>query len=304
MVGTDSFKYDPFWHRIYKSSSAGTSVYAYDGDNLIEETNSSGGVVARYSQGLSIDEPLAMLRSATTSYYDADGLGSVTSLSNAAGALAQTYTFDSFGKQTASSGSLTNPFQYTAREFDTETNLQFTRARYYDPTTGRFISEDPLKFDGGNNFYEYVLNNPIDYTDPLGLKTSVCCRPLRYVVGKFGFKHCYIKIEDPGGGTPHTYGLHREDANNHLFPGGPKPILDDPTDAGGTCKDVPSATPCKENDFKKGFGDPHCPSCGPLYSWWSTNSNFWVPWVLNKFGMTPPPFGGSAPGYNLDPSKF
>ena len=54
---------DPFGRRIYKSSSVGTSVFAYDGDNLAEETNASGGVVARYSQGLNIDEPLAMLRS-------------------------------------------------------------------------------------------------------------------------------------------------------------------------------------------------------------------------------------------------
>src|SRR6267378_7704667 len=118
--GTVSFKYDPFGRRIYKSSSSGTSIFAYDGQNLIEETNASGAAIARYSQGLNLDDPLAVLRSSVTSYYHADGLGSVTSLSNAAGALAQTYTFDSFGKQTASSGSLTNTFQYTARESDTE----------------------------------------------------------------------------------------------------------------------------------------------------------------------------------------
>jgi hypothetical protein len=80
--GTVSFKYDPIGRRIYKSSSSGTSIYTYDGDNLIEETNSSGAAVARYSQGFNIDEPLAMLRSSTTSYYQADGLGSLTSLSN------------------------------------------------------------------------------------------------------------------------------------------------------------------------------------------------------------------------------
>jgi hypothetical protein len=100
--GTVSFKYDPFGRRIYKSSSSGTSVFAYDGDNLVEETNSSGTAVARYSQGLNIDEPLAMLRSSTTSFYQADGLGSVTSLSNSTGSLAQTYTFDSFGKPQSS----------------------------------------------------------------------------------------------------------------------------------------------------------------------------------------------------------
>lgn len=63
--GTVTFKYDPFGRRIYKSSSSGTSVYAYEGDNLIEETNSTGSVVARYEDTQNIDEPLAMLRSST-----------------------------------------------------------------------------------------------------------------------------------------------------------------------------------------------------------------------------------------------
>src|SRR5712691_4857592 len=96
--GTVSFTYDPFGRRIYKSSSSGTSVFAYDGNNHIEETNTSGAVVARYSRTQYVNEPLAMLRSAATSYYHTDGLGSVTSLSNGAGALAQTYAYDSFGK--------------------------------------------------------------------------------------------------------------------------------------------------------------------------------------------------------------
>jgi YD repeat-containing protein len=104
--GTVSFKYDPFGRRIYESSSSGTSVYAYDGYNLIEETNATGAAVARYSQGLNIDEPLVMLRNGTTSYYQADGLGSVTSLTNAAGTAAQNYTYDSFGNIIATTGSL------------------------------------------------------------------------------------------------------------------------------------------------------------------------------------------------------
>jgi RHS repeat-associated protein len=170
--GTVSYRYDPFGRRIYKSSSAGTSVYAYDGYNLIEETNSSGTAVARYTQTQNIDEPLAELRSGGTSYYEVDGLGSVTSLTSSAGEVANTYTYDSFGNLTASTGTLSNPFRYTAREFDTETNLYFYRARYYDQSTGRFIAEDPIEFDGGKNFYRYVGNNPISRTDPRGLRVT------------------------------------------------------------------------------------------------------------------------------------
>jgi RHS repeat-associated protein len=165
---TVSFKYDPFGRRIYKSSSSGTSVYAYDGDNLVEETNASGTAVARYSQGLNIDEPLAMLRGGATSFYHADGLGSVTSLSSSAGSIANTYTYDSFGNPTASTGSLVNPFSYTASEFDAETSLYYYRARYYDPTAGRFLSEDPINFRAGTNFYRYVYGRPIRLRDPLG----------------------------------------------------------------------------------------------------------------------------------------
>jgi len=67
--------------------------------------------------------------------------------------VAQTYTHDSFGKTKNSTGSLTNCFRYTAREFHTETNLYYHRARYYDRATGKFPSEDPLHFLAGNGFF-------------------------------------------------------------------------------------------------------------------------------------------------------
>jgi RHS repeat-associated protein len=110
-----------------------------------------------------------MLRSSATSYYNADGLGSVTSLTNSSGGAAETYTYDSFGKLTASAGSLTNPYQYTGRESDPETGLYYYRARYYDPSTGKFLGEDPIQFAGGTNFYRYVSNSAVDFNDPLGL---------------------------------------------------------------------------------------------------------------------------------------
>jgi RHS repeat-associated protein len=164
--GTITFKYDPLGRRIYKSSSSGTSIFAYDADNLIEEVSATAVVVARYTQGLGIDEPLAELRSGTTSYYEADGLGSITSLSNSSGVIANTYTYDSFGNLTASAGTIVNPFRYTAHEFDSETGLYYYRARYYDSMTGRFLSEDPFKTD--SNQYVYVSNGPTNILDQSG----------------------------------------------------------------------------------------------------------------------------------------
>jgi len=128
----DSFKYDPFGRRVYKSSSSVTSIYAYVGDNLVEETNPSGMVVARYAQGLNIDEPLAMLRSSTTSYFQADGLGSITSLSNSSGSIANTYTYDFFGELTNSTGSLVNA--YDGDNLVEETNSAGSVVARYEQT--------------------------------------------------------------------------------------------------------------------------------------------------------------------------
>jgi RHS repeat-associated protein len=75
-------------------------------------------------------------------------------------ALAATYTYDSFGNLISSTGAVTNSFRYTAREFDTETDLYYYRARYYDPLIGRFVSEDPIGFMGGGNFYAYAGDDP------------------------------------------------------------------------------------------------------------------------------------------------
>ena len=141
---------------------------------MIEEVSADGSLVARFTHGLGMDDPLAMLRGNTMSYYLADGLGSVTSLSDAKGNLVSTYQYDSFGNLTASTGSIFNPFRYTGREFDPETGLYFYRARYYDPSIGRFISEDPIQFGGGINFYRYVLNNPLYWLDPFGLFEKKC----------------------------------------------------------------------------------------------------------------------------------
>ena len=63
---------------------------------------------------------------------------------------------------------VTNPFRFAAREYDTETGLYFLRSRYYDPAIGRFISEDPIGFTGGINLYAYSGNDPVSNRDSYG----------------------------------------------------------------------------------------------------------------------------------------
>jgi RHS repeat-associated protein len=173
--GTATFKYDPFGRRIQKAftqtSTTTTTNYLYDGANSVEELDATGNQVSRYVQGGNMDDPLVETRSGITAFYEQNGLGSVTSLSSAAGTLSNTYFYDGFGNLVASTGSLVNPFQYTGRDFDSETGLRYYRARYYDGGTGRFVSEDPAKFSAGINFFRYVFGNPTSLIDPSGLAT-------------------------------------------------------------------------------------------------------------------------------------
>jgi RHS repeat-associated protein len=171
--GVVTFKYDPFGRRIQKSSATGaTSVYVYDGANIVDEYDGAA-LLAKYAQGAGIDQPLAMNRQGSTVYYNADALGSITSLNDTTGAIVATYQYDAFGKSTGTTGTLANSFRYTGREWDQEIGLYYYRARYFDSSIGRFLSDDPVGFKGGPNFYRYVLNNPASLVDPSGEITQV-----------------------------------------------------------------------------------------------------------------------------------
>jgi len=237
--GAVTFKYDPFGHRIQKSSPLGITNYLYDGASLIEEADNVGSVRARYTQGSDVDEPLSELRSGTISYYQQDGVGSVSSLTNSASAIVGSYSYDSFGNLIASTGTLINPFQYTGREFDPETGQYYYRARYYDQTAGRFLGVDPLGFPGsGSNFYAYAGNDPTSLTDPFGLCPKKKCKKcltkvLTAVNSKIGVPVTYVGPTAFPAGTsgvdPADPGMHNGACNFDFIALGytPPPMLGD-----------------------------------------------------------------------------
>jgi RHS repeat-associated protein len=148
-----------------------TTYFLYDGEDIIAEYDNAGTLVASYIHGPGIDEPVQMTRGGSTYFYTMDGLGSIRDLTDAAQSIVEQYDYDSFGNLTAPPAT-GNPYTYTSREYDSETGLLFYRARYYDPAIGRFLTEDPIGFEGGDvNFYAYVAGNPINAVDPSGLLT-------------------------------------------------------------------------------------------------------------------------------------
>lgn len=214
---TVSFSYDPFGRRIEKkveqsnrrghhehhgNTGEQTTRFLYDGQALIQESTIQGNHRAArpetvsYIHGPNIDEPLQGISHNKTWYYHADGLGSIVALTDKHGNVVQRYDYDSFGNLEQQGEGIEQPFTYTAREFDQETGLYYYRARYYDPQVGRFVSKDPIGFEGGdNNLYGYVLNNPVNWTDPYGKRVSVFTRSLDMKVKSGPYVHCVLIVE-------------------------------------------------------------------------------------------------------------
>lgn len=119
-----------------------------------------------------------MSRGGASYYYLRDGLGSVAALTDANAALVKEYKYGVFGNVVAEPGIVENSFLYTGREWEKELGVYYYRARFYDPRTGRFMQEDPIGYLGGNNFYLYTHNNPVNLIDPSGLFDGVTSRTL------------------------------------------------------------------------------------------------------------------------------
>jgi RHS repeat-associated protein len=167
---TVRYRYDALGRRIQRYLVGGkeNTKFIYDGMDVVADENS--GILTKYQNGLGIDNKIKMVTGSTTQYFLADHLGSTVGLTDASGNLSSSANYDSFGN---SSNNLTTRYQYTGREFDNFTGLQYSRARWYDANLGRFISEDPIGFESGaKNFYEYVGNHPITAKDPFGLQAN------------------------------------------------------------------------------------------------------------------------------------
>ena len=163
---TASYSYDAMGRRRAKIEASAQTSFVYDHVNVVKEIRTSGSV-GLVSGGL--DELL--FRREDLRHALIDGTGHVLALADTSGTIQTDYTYEPYGETTVSGSASSNTQQYMGRERDAS-GLYFFRARYYDPASKRFLSEDPLGLQAGPNFYEFVMGNPVSNIDPYGLDAT------------------------------------------------------------------------------------------------------------------------------------
>ena len=168
-----TYVYDALGRRIGFNDNGTQTWTVYDGVNGYADFNGAGTLLERYLYGPAVDALLARTSSGgTTAWYLTDRLGTVRDIASTSGTVIDHLSYDSFGNVLSESNSGNGDrFKFTGREFDATTGQYYYRARWYGPTVGKFINQDPKGMTAGDaNLYRYVGNDTTNSTDSLGLE--------------------------------------------------------------------------------------------------------------------------------------
>lgn len=166
------YAYNGFGERIkkvvYSGNQKKVTYYLYDGNTLSAEIDADSN---SFKQAVFLDNtPVAYLVAKNTFAIHSDHLGTPQLATDMAGEVVWTAVYDPFGAATiASTSTLDLPYRFSGQYADAETGTHYNYFRDYDPGTGRYITSDPIGLHGGLNTYAYVSNEPLNWTDPLGL---------------------------------------------------------------------------------------------------------------------------------------
>ena len=191
--GAVTMLYDGDGNRVAKTVSSVTTRYLVDDLNptgypqVVEELSANGTVARRYSYGIQLISQSQIENSVwTPSFYETDGAGSIRQLTDAAGAITDTYEYDAFGNEIGASGTTPNNYLYRGEQWDSDLGLYYLRARYYNPLTGRFISVDSEAGEGQRR-YQYAAADPVNGMDPTGNEAIVEWALLTFYPGRLPF---------------------------------------------------------------------------------------------------------------------
>ncbi|TDT43941.1 RHS repeat-associated protein [Halospina denitrificans] len=164
------YGYDALNRRAWRKSAEGTTNYLWHGDVLLGE-HRPDGIWQFYIRDPQTDAPLLTLINGTPYYYELDWRSMPIRLWSEEGNLVWKANADAWGNcdPETPNGPIHQPIRMPGQFEDELTGLYNNRFRDYDPTTGRYLTADPIGIKGGLNSYRYT-KNPVDYVDPLGLK--------------------------------------------------------------------------------------------------------------------------------------
>lgn len=170
---TSKYQYDGTGLRVGRIVNGTVTVQAYDISGALPQLLLDGFTAYVYGPD---DLPIEQItynpssKGQTVAYYHHDELGSTRALTDSNGHPTATYKYDPYGNLQASNptaAATTNPLLYAGQYVDSESGLQYLRARYYDPQTAQFLTRDPA-VRGTRAPYSYALDKPVDFVDPSG----------------------------------------------------------------------------------------------------------------------------------------
>lgn len=172
MIAT--YTYDPFGRKIKKDVGGAVTYYLYSNEGLIGEYDKTGAEIKIYGykpDSTWTTDPVLMKEGANYYFYHNDHLGTPQKMTSISGVVVWSAIYDAFGKATIDAGvTAVSSLRFPGQYYDQEIGLHYNWHRFYDPGTGRYVSEDPLSLAGRNeNIFKYVKNNPVNIIDPLGL---------------------------------------------------------------------------------------------------------------------------------------